>query len=125
MSAGGEEDSIIEVFRNVCRRALHSGLGESAGEAVLFFLHRGLGRDPFNALWEDPKSVYYEMEKIFGVGAKILINLLIAGVNKEYGLNMNHERLLELMRCGDQMSIEEIRSFMRKIAEAHKYRGGE
>ncbi|MEM1997172.1 MAG: hypothetical protein QXZ27_03870 [Candidatus Bathyarchaeia archaeon] len=114
--------STVEVFRDVSKRILCSSLGESASEAVLFFLHKGLGRDPFNAFWEDPKAVYCEMERIFGVGARVLINILVAGINREYGLNMSPEHFLEIIRDGDQMAIEEMRSFMRKIAEAHKYR---
>lgn len=118
-----DKGSAIEVFRDVSKRALRFSLGESAGEAVLFFLHRSLGRDPFDALWDDPKSVYHELEKIFGVGTKVLINLLIMEVKRKYGLNMSPERFLELMRSGDQMSIEEIRSFIRKVAETHRCRG--
>ncbi|MEM2152330.1 MAG: hypothetical protein QW241_04330, partial [Candidatus Bathyarchaeia archaeon] len=58
----------IEVFRMICREVLHSSLGESAGEAVLFFLRRGLGRDPFEVFWEDPGAFYRELERVFGVG---------------------------------------------------------
>lgn len=109
--------AIIKIFGEICIRAIHSSLGESAGEAVLFFLRRDLGRDPFEVFWEDPKTFYHTMEKIFGAGTKILINLLIAGINRESGLNINPEHFLELMRSGDQSSSDEIRSFLKRVAE--------
>ncbi|MEM3479187.1 MAG: hypothetical protein QXV74_04000, partial [Candidatus Bathyarchaeia archaeon] len=68
--------SIIENFREVCKRIFYSSLGESASEAALFFLRRGLGRDPFEVFWEDPGAFYRELERVFGVGAKVLIKLL-------------------------------------------------
>lgn len=117
-----EKSFVIETFRSIFRRILCSSLGESAGEAVLFFLRRGLGRDPSDALWEDPKAVYYTMERTLGTGAKILIDILITRINQEYRLNMGSERFLSLMRNGNQDSVEEIRVFLKEIAESHRKR---
>ena len=115
-----EKSFVIEIFGTVLRNILRSSLGESAGEAVLFFLRRGLGRDPFEAFWDNPKSVYQEMVNIFGVGAKILINILVMRINSEFGLNMSSERFVELMQRGDESSVEEIRSSLTKIAELYE-----
>ncbi|MCS7116494.1 MAG: hypothetical protein RMJ31_04530 [Nitrososphaerota archaeon] len=111
---------IIEVFREICKRTLQSLLGEASGEAVLFLLRKNLGRDPSEVFWEDPGAVYREMERIFGIGAKVLINFLVTKINEKFDLNMNPEHFLDLMRSGDQHSVEEIRSFLAKIAELYK-----
>lgn len=91
----------------------------------MFFLRRDLGRDPFEVFWDDPGAIYREMEKVFGVGAKVLIKLLVSRINSEFGLNISSERFLELMRSGDQRSIDEMRSFLTKIAESYKGKGGD
>ncbi|MEM1582871.1 MAG: hypothetical protein ABIM44_01545 [candidate division WOR-3 bacterium] len=103
----------IEGFRETCRRIIYSSLGESAGKAALLFMQRDLGRDPFDALWEDPRGVYCAMEKIFGRGVKVLVHILVAGINRERGLNISPERFLELMCNGNQSSVEEIRSIVK------------
>lgn len=107
----------IETFRETSRRIICSSLGESAGEAVLFFLREALKRDPFEALWDNPRTVYHEMVRVFGEGAKVLINLIVTNINRECGLNISPEYFLELMRNGNQRSVEELRSFLRKMAE--------
>ncbi|MEM1674610.1 MAG: hypothetical protein QXN24_08620 [Candidatus Bathyarchaeia archaeon] len=114
---GGARRGFVEVLRHVFRRFLCSSLGESAGEAVLFLLGRDFGRDPFEVLWDDPGAFYSALERIFGAGAKVIMNILIAGVNGECGLNMSPERFLELMRSG---SVKEIQSLLREIAESYK-----
>lgn len=114
----------IEIVRVICREILHSSLGESAGEAILFFLRSNLGRDPFEVLWDDPGAFYREMEKIFGVGAKVLVKLLVSRINSELGLNISPERFLELMQRGDQRSAEEIHSFLTKIADSYRVKVG-
>ncbi|MCX8170576.1 MAG: hypothetical protein N3E47_01195 [Candidatus Bathyarchaeota archaeon] len=115
---GGKE--IIEALRAVFRRALCSSLGESAGEAILFFLRVELGRDPFEVLWEEPKTLYQAMEKILGMGTRVLINALVTRVNWEYGLNMSPERFMELMRSEDQTSHREIRTLLKETAELYR-----
>ncbi|MEM2151408.1 MAG: hypothetical protein QXG68_07810 [Candidatus Bathyarchaeia archaeon] len=114
------ERRFIEVFRETLRKMICSSLGESAGEAVLFFLREALKRDPFEVLWEDPRAVYYEMTKVLGEGAKVLINLLVTNINRECGLNISPDHFLKLMRNGNQRSVEELRLFLRKMAEVHR-----
>jgi len=114
-----EREFIIGVFRDFFRKTLCSSLGESAGKAVLLLMQKRLGRDFFEVFWEDPKAAYCEMERIFGVGANVLISLLAAGIEREYNLKMSPEHLLNLMRSGDHRSREEMRSFLRKMAESH------
>lgn len=115
-------NSIIEDFREVCKQILCSSLSESACEAALFFLRRGLGRDPFEVFWDNPGVFYRELEKVFGVGARVLIRLLVSRINNEFSLNMNPQRFLELMQRGDQQSIDEIRSFIAKVSELYRGR---
>ncbi|MEM3479840.1 MAG: hypothetical protein QXV74_07360 [Candidatus Bathyarchaeia archaeon] len=74
--------------------------------------------------WEDPGAFYRELERVFGVGAKVLIKLLVSRINSEFGLNMSSERFVELMQRGDESSVEEIRSFLTKIAESCRGKGG-
>ncbi|MEM2718723.1 MAG: hypothetical protein QXJ13_05735 [Candidatus Bathyarchaeia archaeon] len=62
--------SIVEAFREVCRQILYSLLGESASEAALFFLRKGLGRDPFEVFWEDPGAFYRALEGFLGLALK-------------------------------------------------------
>lgn len=114
------EDFALGVFRRVFKMVLYSSLGKSATEAILFFLQNELERNIFEMLWENPKKVYSAMEKILGAGAKILINLLVTTLNREYGLNMNPDSFIELMCSDDQNSIKKIRSFLKKIAEVHE-----
>lgn len=110
----------LEVFREVFRRIVCSSLGESAGEAVIFFIKETLRRDPIEALWENPRAVYDEMVRLFGEGTKILIGILVSNINRECGLSMNPEYFLELMRNGSQSAIDEIRSFIESVAKAQR-----
>ncbi|MBS7640689.1 MAG: hypothetical protein QXJ19_03865 [Candidatus Bathyarchaeia archaeon] len=110
--------STIEVFRRICTKVLYSVLGESAGAAVLFFLRSNLGCDPFDMFWENPKAVYDVMEKIFGSGAIILIEALVTNINSECDLSMDPRHFLTLMQRGDMFSLEEMRSFIVKVAES-------
>lgn len=114
-----EREFIIGVFRDFFRKTLCSSLGESAGKAVFLLIQKGLGRDFFEVFWEDPKAACCEIERIFGVGANVLISLLAAGIEREYNLKMSPERLLDLMRSGDHSSREEVRSLLRNMAESH------
>lgn len=114
--ACGEDKEIIEVFRNVFRRVISSCLGGSVVEAVLFLLRERLRRDPFEVLWDDPKAFYSEMFRVFGDGAKVLVSVLVVGINNKYGLREDPSRLLEVMRSG-QGSPDYVRSFMRRVAE--------
>ncbi|MEM1673346.1 MAG: hypothetical protein QXI56_00540 [Candidatus Bathyarchaeia archaeon] len=111
---------IVEVSREIYKRVFNSLLGESVCEASLFFLYRRLGRDPFEVLWDDPKTFYRELERIFKVGAKVLIKLLVSRINSEFGLNMDPEHFLELMQRGDQISVEKIRLFLKRVAELYE-----
>lgn len=112
--------TVIETFREICKKILYSSLGESSGEAVLFFLRKGLSKDPFEVLWNNPKAFYREMEKVFGIGANVIINLLVTKINNEFGLSMSFEHFLELIRSNDQQSIKEIRSFITEIVKLHR-----
>lgn len=108
----------IKVFRMVSRRVLCSSLGFSSGKAILFFLKEALGRDPFEVLWENPKAFYDEIVKVFGDGAKILISILVENINLECGLSMSPEHFIEIIQSENQSSLEEIRSFIRMVAES-------
>ncbi|MEM2351342.1 MAG: hypothetical protein QXT26_02935, partial [Thermoproteota archaeon] len=107
-------------FRATSKKIICSSLGESAGEAAIFLLREVMRRDPFEVLWENPRAFYEEIVKVFGEGAKVLINVLIENINREYGLTMRPEHFLELMREGDRKALEEIRSFIRMVAKASK-----
>lgn len=120
-SINDSTDILLEVFRWAFRRIVCSSLGESAGEAVIFFIKETLRRDPIEVLWENPRAVYDEMVRLFGEGTKILISILILNINREYGLSMDPEYFLELMYNGGQSAINEIRSFIESVAKA---RGG-
>lgn len=115
--------SVIETLNEICKRILYSMLGESACLAILFFLRKGLSRDPFEVFWDDPKAFYSELKKVLGAGADLLIKLLVSRINSDFGLNMNPERFLELMHNGDQSSIEEIRAFLIRIVESYASKG--
>jgi hypothetical protein len=117
-----EKRFIIEAFRRVSNKILCASLGESAGKAILFFLHAELGRDPSEMFWEDPKAAYQSMEKVLGIGTKALISILITRINQEYELTMDPKHFLNLMCDGSQGSVEEIRVFLRKIAELYRKR---
>lgn len=119
-SVESSAEAPINAFRETSRKIICSSLGESAGEAAIFLLKEALRRDPFEVLWENPREFYEEMVRVFGEGAKVLINVLIISIDREYGLSMRPERFLELMREGNQRALEEIRSFMRMVAEARK-----
>jgi len=117
-----EKRFVIEAFRRVSNKILYSSLGESAGKAILFFLHAELGRDPCEMFWENPKAAYQAMEKVLSIGTKVLISILITRINQEYDLTMDPKHFLSLMCNGSQGSVEEIRAFLRKIAELYRKR---
>ncbi|MBS7624365.1 hypothetical protein KEJ29_02155 [Candidatus Bathyarchaeota archaeon] len=109
--------SIIMFFRELFREILYSSLGESAGGAVLLFMRINLGRDPYEVIWEDPKTFYHAMERILGAGAKVIINLMVMNINAKYGLNINAEHFIDLMHSSDQRSVEEMRLILKRIAD--------
>ncbi|MGP3702811.1 MAG: hypothetical protein ACKD6N_03430 [Candidatus Bathyarchaeota archaeon] len=113
----------VEVFREIFRKIVYSSLGESAGEVLMFFLQKDLGRDPFNIFWENPEAFYYTIKKVFGVGAEVLINLLVGEINKGCGLNINQEHFLELICSGSQGCVEELHNFLKKVAELYRREG--
>lgn len=96
---------------------MDSLFGEPGREILLFYLRKSLGRDPFEVLWEDPRVFYHGLEKFFGVSARIFIEVLINKVNEECGLNASPERFVRLMKEGGERSIEEIREYVKKVAE--------
>lgn len=110
----------LKIFSEVSKEVFYSSLGEATTEAILFLLNRMLSRDPFEVLWREPKTFYREMEKVLGSGVKVLFTLLVSKINSRFGLNIDGERFLELMQSCDQKSIEELRSFIKKIAELYK-----
>lgn len=115
--------STLRVLSVVFSEFLRSSLGEAAGEAILFLLRRELKRDPFEVFWENPKAFYRGIERVLGVGAKILIKLLISRINSELGLSMSPERFLKLMQSDNKSSIEEVRSFIANMHESYKSKG--
>lgn len=110
----------LKAFRETFRRIVCSSLGESAGEAVIFLIKEALRRDPIEALWDNPSVVYNEMVRLFGEGTKILISILASNINRECGLSVNPEYLLELMRNGSRSAIDEIRSFIESVVKAQR-----
>ncbi|MEM3715635.1 MAG: hypothetical protein QW145_00555 [Candidatus Bathyarchaeia archaeon] len=92
----------IEGFHETCRRIIYSSLSESAGKAALLFMQRIWGaihlmlfgriREEFTALWR----------RFLGEGMKVLVHILVAGIDRERGLNISPERFLELMCSGNQ-----------------------
>ncbi|MEM0489384.1 MAG: hypothetical protein QXY75_07325 [Candidatus Bathyarchaeia archaeon] len=106
---------VIEKLREIYESILYSSIGESAGRAVLLLLRRNLKRDPFIVLWEDPIAFHKALEKVLGVGARVLVRLLV-NVLTESGLTINSDYFLELINRG---AVEEIRSYLMKIADSH------
>lgn len=87
----------------------------------MFFLHRDFGRDPFEVFREGLRDLYRAMERVLRAVAKVLISLLVTSINGKFGLNMNPEHFLDLMCSG---SVEEIRSFLNRVAESYGSKGG-
>jgi len=111
------DGEVIEFFSRFFRRVLTSSLGESAAEALLLVLRRGLGQEPSELFWENPKEFYSGMEKTVGMGTEVLVKLLVAAINREGNLNIYPDKFIELMRSGDPKSIGEIRSILRRLAK--------
>lgn len=117
------DSEVVEFFRGFFRGVLVSSLGESAAEALLSILRRGLGREPSELFWEDPKAFYSGLERVLGMGAKVLIDLFVSAINHEGNLNIKSENFLKLIRNGSPKSIEEIRLIIRGLAEGKKGEG--
>lgn len=121
-SPNKDEALIIKTFSEIIQRALQSSFGESASKAIIFILKEALKEDPCEAFWRNPRTVYSTMIDVFGNGTKVLINALIADISRRCGVEMRPEHLIKLIESGDQSSIEEIRSIIRKICQLY---GGE
>lgn len=106
---------VIEKLRGIYESILYSSIGESAGRAILLFLWENLKGDPFLVLWEDPITFHNALEKILGVGSKVLIRLLLSALS-ERGLTISPDHFLELI---DRGAIEEIRFYLTKMAELY------
>ncbi len=118
-----EKNVVLGFLRRMFEEAVGSSLSESAGEAILFVLRSKFRRDPFEVFWESPKTVYEELEKIFGEGTRVLITLLVRGVRKGGGMNVDSEKISSLMRSDDPKSVEELHTLLKELAEFHAGKG--
>lgn len=96
-----------------------STFGISAGETILFVLRSNFKRNPFEVLWEKPKAVYDELEKIFGDGTKVLINIFVKKVNEKTGLNADVEEILKLMRDNSPQSLDKFRLLLKELVKCY------
>lgn len=108
------------LFYKLFRKSLRTLLGNSTGEAVLLLVKRSLQRDIDEALLKNPREVYDELSRIFGVGTRVLMNVIVSNINKECGLDVKPEKFVELMCSEDRGKLEEMRSIMRLIAKSYK-----
>jgi len=112
-----EKTQLYKIAREVFEEATTPILGSNIHEVICFHLKQRIGRDPYQALLEEPKTFYDELEKIFSNGANILLNHVGKCLADKYGANCSPEEFAELLYRGDESSKDKIIEIMMKIRE--------
>lgn len=115
-----EKTILYKIAKEVFEEATMPVLGQAAYEAICFHLKQRIGREPNEALVDEPKKFYEEFENILSSGADVLLSHVGKCIADKYGVSCSSEEFVEILYRGDESSKEKIVEIMSEIHEKTK-----
>lgn len=112
-----EKTQLCKIAREVFEEGTTPILGPNIHEVIYFHLKQRMGRDPYHALLEEPKTFYDELEKVFSKGTNVLLSQVGKCLADKYGADCSSEEFVELLYRGDEPSKDKIIEIMMKVRE--------
>ncbi len=110
-----EKAVILDKLRETFREVIASSMGSSVCEVVDFYFRMNLGKEPYEALWDNPPAFFDILQRVFGSGTEIFVRLLVDGINRKYGLRYDAEVFMKLMGDKNEESKTRFREILRRI----------
>ncbi len=115
-----EKTQINETAKKILQETTTQMLGPSACEVLFFHLKQRLGKDPCDALLEDPATFYGEFANVFADATQITLKSFGEILSSKYGCPCSSAEFLELIHKGDEQCREKLAEMMQKIVENYK-----
>ncbi|MEM3922447.1 MAG: hypothetical protein QW330_04215 [Nitrososphaerota archaeon] len=117
-----EEYVSPDLVKSAFKGAMRSVFGENGSRILELHLRRFLGKDPYEALYEDPRLFCDGLRSFFGPGAKGLLTVLAKTLIRESGVQgLTPDQVIELLENGDQeLKIH----FFAILCSSHRRAGG-
>jgi hypothetical protein len=91
------------LVKNAFKSAMRSIFGENGSRILELHLRRFLGKDPYEALYEDPRLLCDGLRSFFGPGARGLLIVLAKALIRESGMQgLTPSQIIDLLESGDQ-----------------------
>jgi len=92
-----------ELVKKAFKNAMRSIFGENGSRILELHLRRFLGKDPYEAFYEDPRSLCDGLRAFFGPGARGLLIVLAKTLIRENGIQgLTPGQIIEILESGDQ-----------------------
>lgn len=87
-----------ELVKRALRDVIRSILGEGGSRVLELHLERMLGRDPYDAFYENPKLFCDGLRSLFGVGCRGLLRVIASTIIERHEVQgMTPENLINLL----------------------------
>ena len=112
-----------EVVKRIFRDALTLVFGSNGSKILEHHLRKILYSDPYEAFYENPKTLCEGLRSFFGNGVRGLLQVLAKTMIEEYRIkNMSPEELIDLLNKGDEGSKKKLFLI---LCSSYLARGGE
>jgi len=92
-----------KLVKKTFKNAMRSIFGENGSRILELHLRRFLGKDPYEALYEDPRLLCDGLRAFFGPGARGLLIVLAKSLIRESGIQgLTPVQIIEILESGDQ-----------------------
>ena len=96
-----------ELVKKALRDAIRSVLGGRGSRVLELRLGRMLGRDPYDAFYENPKLFCEALRSFFGVGCRGLLRVIASSIIERHGIRgVTPENLINLFNDDSPRSRE-------------------
>lgn len=110
-----------DLVKSAFKGAMKSLFGENGSRILELHLRRFLGKDPYDALYDDPRLFCDGLRSFFGPGARGLLLMLAKTLIRESGAQgLTPEQVIELLESGDQ----ELKTHFFAILSSYRRAGG-
>ena len=112
-----------ELVKGIFRDTIRTIFGENGSKILELHLRRVLNRDPYDALYDNPKLFCDGLRSFFGNGTRGLLRIIAGTLIKEYKIqNISPDHLVSLLDAEDPGS--RILLFNLLCASYHSRGGG-
>jgi hypothetical protein len=115
VSIAEQKDLLPRVARRIFEEATSASLGSTFHIIISFHLQNKFGKDPYEALIEDPKSFYNGLKEVLGAGAEAVINLVGTFLTVKYKVNCTSEEFVELFTKDSPLSARKLSEIFQSI----------